>query len=99
MPQPLGVDTAQLRLHGARLDSANAEQSTQLTANAAALAACQSAWAGTTFAAFEQLRETWELQDDARTKRLADIAINLLRAADVYEHRDAASGEDIARQM
>ena len=99
MPQALGVNTARLRGHGSKLDAANAEHTAQLTANAAALSASQTAWAGTTFGAFEQLRDTWELGDAARAKRLDDIAINMLRAADVYDHRDDASGQDIARQM
>lgn len=99
MPQALGVNTAQLRGHGSKLDAVNAEHTAQLTENAAALSASQTAWIGTTYGAFEQLRDTWEFADAARTKRLDDIAINLLRAADVYDHRDDVSGEDIAQQM
>ena len=95
MPQPLHVDTTQLRIHAARLDVANGEATTQLTSNAKAMTACQPGWAGTTLAAFEQLRDTWELADASRAGRLEDIALGLYRSADLYEHRDETSGEHI----
>lgn len=95
MPQPLHVDTTQLRIHAARLDAANAEATTQLTSNAKAVAACQSGWAGTTLAAFEQLRDAWDLADTSRAGRLEDIAMGLYHSADLYEHRDQTSSDQI----
>ncbi len=86
-------------MSAARLDAANAATSAQLTQNAGALAGCQSGWAGTAFAAFEAVRDTWELADTARSDRLGDIAMNLYRSADIYDHRDQASGEDIDQTM
>ena len=99
MPQPLHVDTAELRMSADRLDAVNGATSAQLTQNACALAGCQSGWAGTAFAAFEAVRDTWELADAARADRLGDIAMNLYRSADIYDHRDQASGEDIEQTM
>lgn len=99
MPQPLHVDTTELRLSAASLDAANSSTSAQLTQNARALAGCQSGWVGTPHAAFEQVRDTWELADAARADRLGDIAIYLYRSADIYDHRDEASGEDIEQTM
>lgn len=58
MPQPLEVDTAELRLNSGRLDALNGTTSAQLTQNADALAGCQTGWAGTAFAAFERVRDT-----------------------------------------
>jgi WXG100 family type VII secretion target len=97
LPQPLHVDTTQLRIHAARLDAANAEATDQLTNNAKAVAACQPGWAGSTLAAFEQLRDTWELADTSRARLLEDIAMGLYRSADLYEHRDQTSGDQIER--
>lgn len=77
----------------------NGAISAQLTQNAGALAGRQSGWAGTAFAAFEAVRDTWELADAARADRLGDIAMNLYRSADIYDHRDEASGEDIEQTM
>lgn len=99
MPQPLHVDTAELRMTAARLDAVNGATSGQLTQNSGALADCQGGWAGTAFAAFESVRDTWDLADAARADRLADISMNLRRAADVYDHRDHVSGEDIDQTM
>jgi WXG100 family type VII secretion target len=93
LPQPLHVDPTALRIHAARLDAANAEATTQLTSNAKAMAACQPGWAGTTLAAFEQLRDTWDLADTSRAGCLDDIAMGLYRSADLYEHRDQTSGD------
>jgi WXG100 family type VII secretion target len=99
LPQPLHVDTAELRISAAQLDAVNGTTSAQLTQNAGALAGCQSGWAGTAFAAFEAVRDTWDLADAARADRLGDIAMNLYRSADVYDHRDQASGGDIEQTM
>ena len=99
MPQPLEVDTAELRLNSGRLDAHNATTSAQLTQNAGALAGCQTGWAGTTFAAFEQVRDTWDRADAARADRIGDIALNLYRSADLYDHRDQSSAEDIERTL
>ena len=91
MPQPLHVDAAELRLSAGRLDAVNGATSAQLTQNAGALAGCQSGWAGTSFAAVEQVRDTWELADAARANRLGDTAMNRYRSADIYDHRDQAT--------
>lgn len=99
MPQPLQVDTAELRMSAARLDAVNAATSAQLTQNAGALTSCQSGWAGTAFAAFEAVRDTWELADAARAQRLGDIAMNLYRSADLYDHRDQTSAEDLEQKL
>lgn len=99
MPQPLHVDTTELRMSAAHLDAVNGTTSAQLTQNSRALAGCQSGWAGTAFAAFEAVRDTWELADAARADRLGDIAMNLYRSADIYDHRDQTSGEDIDQTM
>jgi hypothetical protein len=95
LPQPLHVDTAELRISAARLDAVNGATTAQLTLNAGALTGCQSGRAGTAFAAFEQVRGNWELADAARGDRLGDIALNLYRSADIYDHRDQASAEDL----
>jgi WXG100 family type VII secretion target len=95
LPAPLHVDTAELRISAARLDAVNGATSAQLTQNAGALAGCQSGWAGTAFAAFEAVRDTWELADAGRADRLGNIAMNFYRSADIYDHRDQVSGEDI----
>lgn len=99
MPQPLHVDTAELRLSAARLDDVNGTTTAQLTQNSGALAGCQSGWVGTAFAAFEAVRDTWELADVARADRLGDIAMNLSRSADLYDHRDLTSGENIEQSL
>lgn len=99
MPQPLHVDTAELRMSAARLDAVNDATSAQLTQNASALAGCQSGWAGTAFAAFEAVRDTWELADAARAERVGDIAMNLYRSADLYDHRDQTSAEDLEQKL
>ncbi|WP_158240309.1 WXG100 family type VII secretion target [Mycobacterium hubeiense] len=99
MPQPLHVDTASLRASAGRLDVVNESTTTQLSQNAAALAGCQGGWAGSAFAAFEQVREAWELADAARAEKLGDIALNLYRSADIYDHRDEASAAEIDTTM
>jgi uncharacterized protein YukE len=99
VPQPLKVDTTELRLSAASLDAVNSSTSAQLTQNARALASCQNGWVGTPYAAFEHVRDTWDLADTARGERLADIAMNLYRSADLYDHRDQTSGEDIEQTM
>jgi uncharacterized protein YukE len=99
VPQPLQVDTAELRLSAASLDAVNSSTAAQLTQNARALTGCQNGWVGTPYAAFEQVRDTWELADAARGERLGDIAMNLYRSADLYDHRDQASGEDIEQTL
>ena len=99
MPQPLQVDTAELRISAARLDAVTGATSAQLTQNAGALAGCQSGWAGTAFAAFEAVRDTWELGDAARADRLGDIAMNLYLSAYIFDHRDQASAEDLEQTM
>jgi len=86
-------------IHAARLDATNAEATNQLTANATAIAACQTGWAGITLAAFEQLRDTWELADSSRAARLDDIAMGLYRSADLYDRRDHTSGENIEQSL
>jgi uncharacterized protein YukE len=77
----------------------NGATSVQLTQNTAALDGCQSGWAGTAFAAFEAVRDTWELADAARADRLGDIAMTLYRSADVYDHRDQTSERDLEQTM
>jgi len=77
----------------------NGATSVQLTQNAAALGGCRSGWAGTTFAAFEAVRDTWELADAAGADRLGDIAMTLYRSADVYDHRDQTSERDLEQTM
>jgi WXG100 family type VII secretion target len=99
VPQPLRVDTAELRLNGVRLDALNDATSAQLTKNAAALAACQSGWAGSAFGAFEHVMDTWDRADAARVDRLGDIALNLHRSANLYDHRDQSSAEDIEQTL
>jgi uncharacterized protein YukE len=99
LPPPLRVDTAELRLNGGRLDTLNGTTSAQLTQNACALGGCQSGWAGTAFAAFEQVRDTWDCADAARADRMGDIALNLYRSADLYDHRDQTSAEDIEQTL
>lgn len=74
---------------------ANATAKGQLTQNSSALAGSQTGWAGTTFGAFEQLRDTWEEADTTRAKRLDDIATNLRRSAAQYQFSDEASADDI----
>ena len=86
-------------MSAARLEAVNGATSTQLTQNAGALAGCQSGWAGTAFAAFEAVRDTWELADAARADRLGDIAMDLYRSADIYDHRDQASAEDLEQTL
>jgi uncharacterized protein YukE len=78
---------------------ASAAASDQLTQNAAALAGSQTGWAGTTFGAFEQLRDTWEQDDAARAKTLDDIATNLRRSAALYQVADEASADDIGTTL
>jgi WXG100 family type VII secretion target len=99
LPQPLHVDTAELRMSAGRLDAVNAAATAQLTQNAGALAGCQSGWAGTAFAAFQAVRDAWDLADAARADRLAGITMNLYRSADIYDHRDQASAEDLAQSL
>ncbi|GAT17635.1 WXG100 family type VII secretion target [Mycolicibacterium thermoresistibile] len=99
MPQPLKVDPSQLRLQAARLDVASAEAIAKLSANMVAMAGCQMGWKGTALAAFERLRDSWELSDTARATRLEDIALNLHSAANVYEQQDETSGESIDRSI
>jgi WXG100 family type VII secretion target len=99
LPQPLDVDTAELRLSAARLEAAEGAASAQLTQNGGALASCHSGWAGTAFAAFEAVRDTWELADAARAERLGDIALNLYRSADIYDHIDQVSAQDLQQTM
>ena len=99
MPQPLQVDTAELRLNGGRLDALNGTTSAQLTQNAVALAGCQTGWAGTASAAFEQVRDIWDRADAARADRMGDIALNLYRSADLYDHRDQAGADDIEQTL
>ena len=99
MPQPLQVDTAELRLNSGRLDALNGTTSAQLTQNAGALAGCQTGWAGTAFAAFERVRDTWDRADAARADRIGDIALNLYRSADLYDHRDQSSAEHIEQTL
>lgn len=82
-----------------RLDAVNGTTSAQLTQNARALAGCQGGWAGTAFAAFEAVRDTWESADAARADRLNDIAMNLYRTADIYDHRDQSSADDIQQTV
>ena len=48
-----------------QLEAVDSATSAQLTQNAGALGGCQSGWAGMTFAAFEAVRDTWELADAA----------------------------------
>ena len=99
MPQPLQVDTAELRLNSGRLDALNGTTSAQLTQNAGALAGCQTGWAGTAFAAFERVSDTWDRADAARAYRVGDIALNLYRSADLYDHRDQSSAEHIEQTL
>jgi WXG100 family type VII secretion target len=99
LPQPLQVDTAELRMSAGRLDAVNGAATAQLTQNAGALAGCQSGWAGTASAAFEAVRDAWDLADAARADRLGDITMNLYRSADIYDHRDQASAEDLAQSL
>lgn len=99
MPQPLRVDTADLRNSAGLLDVATDAATTQLSQNSSAMAGCQSGWVGTTFAAFERLRDTWDGLDAARADRLGDIARNLYRSADLYDHRDEESGADVEQTL
>jgi uncharacterized protein YukE len=99
LSQSLHVDTAELRISGSRLDVVNGAISAQLTQNAGALASYQSGLAGTAFAAFEQVRDSWELADAARADRLGDIAMDLCRSADIYDHRDQNSADDLERTL
>lgn len=94
MPQ-LRVDTAALRMSADRLDTTTVTASSSLSQNAAGLAESQSGWAGSTFAAFEHVRDAWERKDAARTARLEDISVELARSADLYEEQDASSGAAI----
>ena len=99
MPQPLQIDTAELRLNGGRLDALNGKTSVQLTQNAGALGGCQTGWAGTAMAAFDRVRDTWDRADGARADRIGDITLNLYRSADLYDHRDQSSAEDVEQTL
>jgi uncharacterized protein YukE len=63
------------------------------------LAGCQTGWAGATFAAFERVRDTWDRADAARADRLGNIARNLYRSADLYDHKDEESGANVERTL
>lgn len=63
------------------------------------MAGCQSGWAGSTFAAFERVRDTWDGADAARTDRFGDIARNLYRSADLYDHRDEESAANVEQTL
>lgn len=99
MPEPLRVDTAELRSSAALLDVATDAAATQLSQNSSAMAGCQSGWVGTPFAAFERVRDTWDGADAARADRLADIARNLYRSADLYDHRDEESATNVEQTL
>ena len=99
MPQPLQVDTAALRTSAGQLDAVNDSAATRLTQNSSALADCQSGWAGSAFAAFEQVRETWQAADAARADRLGGIALDFYRSANIYEHGDETGAADIDATM
>lgn len=99
MPQPLRVDSAQLRLRAGQLDTVTNEASTQLTAIAGAMAGCQSGWVGSTHTAFEQLRESWDTADAARARSLDVIETNVLQSAALYDHTDQGSRDDINRTL
>lgn len=99
MPQPLRVDTADLRNSAGLLDVATDAAATQLSQNSSAMAGCQSGWVGTTFGAFERLRDTWDGADAVRAERLADIARNLYRSADLYDYRDEESAANVEQTL
>lgn len=88
MPQPLKVDPTRIQTSAGQLDSANAAAKEQLARNARALTEGQSGFAGRSFAAFEQLRETWEGADVDRAGRLEDISTGLRRSAALYVDAD-----------
>lgn len=91
MPQPLEVDPTQIQASAGQLESANASATEQLARNASALTEGQSGFAGSSFAAFEQLRETWDSNDVDRANRLEDISTNLRRSAALYADADEAN--------
>lgn len=91
MPQPLKVDPTSIQRSAGELEMANSAADEELARNAAALREAQSGWVGTTFAAFEQLRETWERADADRAARLDDISTSLRRSAAMYQHSDESN--------
>ena len=99
MPQQLRTDPAQLRQKAGHLDGVNEAATEQLSQNASALSSAQTAWAGTTFHAYEQLRDTWEQADTARAKHLDDIATSLSRSAALYQFADESSAEAVDRTL
>ncbi len=95
MPQPLKLDPTRIQASAGELDMVNSSTRDQLARNATALMEAQSGWAGTTFSAFEQLRDTWERADADRASRLDDIATNLRRSATLYQSTDDAAASAI----
>lgn len=95
MPQPLAVDPTSIQASAGELEMASSAAHDQLVRNASALAEAQSGWAGTSFGAFEKLRETWANADADRTKRLDDIAVSLRRSAVLYQSMDEAGADAI----
>ena len=99
MPQPLKLDPTLIQASAGQLESATAAAKDQLARNARALTEGQSGFVGGTFAAFEQLRETWERDDADRTSRLEDISTNLRRSASAYQHADEAGARSIGSTL
>ena len=95
MPQPLKLDPTRIQASAGELEMANSSARDQFARNAAALTEAQSGWAGTSFGAFEQLRETWERDDADRAARLDDIATNLRCGAALYLYADDGSATAI----
>lgn len=95
MPQPLEVDPTLVQASAGRLETATSAATDRLARNAQELTEGQSGFAGGSFAAFEQLRETWERSDADRTARLEDISTNLRRSASAYQYADEGSASSI----
>ena len=95
VPQPLKLDPTLIQASAGQLEAATAAAKEQLARNARALTEGQSGFAGGSFAAFEQLRETWDRDDADRASRLEDISTNLRRSASAYQHADEASATSI----
>ena len=99
MPQPLKLDPTLIQASAGQLEAANAAAKDQLARNASALTEGQAGFAGSSFAAFEQLRETWERDDADRATRLDDISTNLRRSAAMYVGTDEANAAAVDSAM
>jgi hypothetical protein len=85
LPQPLHLDTAELRLNGGRLDASQRRNVYSANSECARARRLPERICGQVFAA-EQVRDTWDRADAARADCLGDIALNLYRRADRKAH-------------